>query len=270
MQPLGFQHLPGGTLRVFNQQVNDFGYCRGWEQCTDIVTALAEAHKKHLSQFTSFQNWKILPNGCDPSVFHEGKRDNKRLVFASSPDRGLHWLLELFPRLKKRVPDVEAHIYYNFQDNAVQIYTQLNEHEMANRFKYINLALAKLKDHGVFHHKNVSRQEIAKVFSESRILAYTCDPVRFTEGFSCTTLEGAVSGCLPVICGSDALGEIYGNFVPTTPPPYKDHRDHYFENLLKYLLDDEAYKQAQTKAKEMGKTHNWGAVAKHLQAILSL
>jgi glycosyltransferase involved in cell wall biosynthesis len=270
ISPLGMQHLPAGVLRVFNQQVNDFGYCRGWEQCTDIVTALAETHKKHLSQFTTFKEWRILPNGCDPSAFQEGDRNNKKLVFASSPDRGLHWLLELFPRLKKRVPDVECHIYYNFQENAVQAYTNIGEHEMANRFKYINMALAKLQNRGVFHHKNVSRQEIARVFSNSRILAYTCDPVRFTEGFSCTTLEAAVAGCLPVICGADALGEIYSNFVPVTPPPYKDHRDHYFENLLKYLTDDGAYREAQTKAKAMAETHNWTAVAKKLQSILGL
>jgi glycosyltransferase involved in cell wall biosynthesis len=270
IHPGGFQHMNKGPLRIFNQQVNDFGYCHGWEQYTDIVTALSHAHQKHLSQFSQFKDWRILPNGCDPSVYYEFPRNNHKLVYASSPDRGLHWLLELFPRLKKRVPDVECHVYYHIQDNAVQIYEQLGEKELANRYKYINMAVSQLQGRGLFHHKSVSRCQMVKVLSESRILAYTCDPVRFTEGFSCTTLEGAVSGCLPVICGSDALGEIYGNFVPTTPAPYAKNKDHYFDNLLRFLTDNEVYKVAQARGREMGKTHNWAEISKQVRLLMGL
>ena len=266
--PRGLQHLGPGTLRVFNQQVNDFSYCVGWEAYTDIVTALSGSHKHHLTQFTHFQNWRILPNGCDPSAFHDGAKKNHKLVFASSADRGLHWLLELFPRLKKRVPDAELHIYYTFRDRGEELYASIGEHEMANRFKYMKMALAKLKDHGVFHHRSVSRREIANVFSEGRILAYTCDPVRFTEGFSCTTLEAAVAGCLPVICGTDALGELYGGFVPTVPPPYTDHRSEYFDLLIRYLTDDAAYDSARARAKKLGEMYNWSAVGERLRFIL--
>ena len=270
IHPAGLQNLTPKTLRIFNQQVNDFVYYNGWEQHTDVVTALSHAHQKHLSQFTSFKNWIVLPNGCDPSVYTNGPRNNKKLVFASSPDRGLHWLLELFPRLKKRIPEVECHVYYNFQEDAAAEHERRGRPELSNRYKYISMALKKLDGKGVFHHKSASRQEIARVFSEARILAYTCDPVSFTEGFSCTTLEAAVSGCLPVICGTDSLGEIYGNFVPTTPAPYKDNKDHYFNNLIKYLTDDTAYRQAQSRAKEMAATHNWTAISKQLQAIMKL
>ncbi len=266
--PRGLQYLGPGTLRIFNQQVNDFSYCGGWEPYTDVVTALSGSHKHHLTKFTNFQNWRILPNGCDPSAFHDGAKKNHKLVFASSADRGLHWLLELFPRLRKRVPDAELHIYYTFRDRGEELYASIGEHEMANRFKYMKMALAKLKDHGVFHHRSVSRREIADVFSEGRILAYTCDPVRFTEGFSCTTLEAAVAGCLPVICGEDALGELYGAFVPTVPPPYAEHRSEYFDLLVRYLTDDAAYDSARARAKKLGEMYNWSAVGERLRFIL--
>ncbi len=270
IHPGGFRHLPPGTLRVFNQQVNDFGYCQGWEQYTDVVTSLSHAHQKHLSQFTSFQNWQTLPNGCDPSAYHDGPRKNGKLVWASSPDRGLHWLLELFPRLKKRVPDAECHIYYDFQDDAESVLDRIGEKELANRYRYIKLALPKLVNHGVFHHKSVSRREIADVLSESRVLAYTCDPVRFTEGFSCTTLEAAVAGCVPVICGADALSEIYGDFVPVTPAPYSANREAYFESLLKYMTDNAAYQSAQARCRELAKTHDWKVISGQLEKIFRL
>ncbi len=265
LNPWGLEKANKGALRVLNQQINDFKKFPGWEQYTDVATALSLTHQRQLSKFTNFQNWQILPNGCDPSVYHEGSRDNKKLVWASSPDRGLHWLLELYPNLKNRVPGVEVHVYYMYAAEAAN-----GTGETANRFRFMNRVLEKFKGKGVFFHGSVSRQEIAQVFSESRILAYPCDPTGFTEGFSCTTLEAAVSGCLPVIVGADALGEIYSDFVPTTPAPYPVHRAHYFENLVKYLTDDVAYRAAQTRAKEMAQTHNWQAIGQKLTDILKL
>jgi glycosyltransferase involved in cell wall biosynthesis len=270
IHPGGLEYMNNGPLKIFNQQVNDFGYCVGWEQYVDKVTALSHAHQRHLLQSSSFKDWTVLPNGCDPSVYYEFPRNNRKMVYASSPDRGLHWLLELFPRLKKRVSDAECHVYYHLQDGVIDTYERIGEKELANRYRYIEKTIDKMKDHGVVHHKSVSRRQMVKVLSESRILAYTCDPVRFTEGFSCTTLEAAVSGCLPVICGTDALSEIYGDFCPVTPAPYKDNKNHYFENLIKYLTDDDAYKVAQKRAKEMAKTHSWSEVSKQLRSLMSL
>ncbi len=265
LNPWGLEKANKGTLRVLNQQINDFKKFVGWEQYTDIVTALSLTHKRQLSKFTNFQNWFILPNGCDPSIYHDGPRNNKKLVWASSPDRGLHWLLELFPQLKKHVPDVEVHVYYMYNRDAAN-----GTGETANRFRYMNQALERLHGKGVFFHGSVSRQDMAEVFSKSRALAYTCDPTGFTEGFSCTTLEAAVSGCLPIIVGADALAEIYGDYVPTTPAPYPHNREHYFDDLVKYLTDDVAYKQAQIRGKEMGKVYNWHSVGQKLTDILKL
>lgn len=265
INPWGLEKAAPGTLRVLNQQVNDFTKFPGWENYTDICTALSRTHQKQLLKFTDFANWEILPNGCDPSEYTEGSRDNHRIVWASSPDRGLHWLLELFPNLRKRVPDAELHVYYMYFPEA-----ENGTGETANRYKYMNRALERLEKKGVTFHGQVSRKEIAKAFCESRVLAYTCHPTGFTEGFSCTTLEAAVSGCLPVICGDDALTEIYGEYVPTTPPPYPDNREHYFANLVKYLTDDDAYRVAQARAKEMAATHNWQVIGDKLERILKL
>lgn len=265
MNPWGLEHAKPGVLRVLHQQINDFRKYPGWEKHTDVACALSKTHQNRLRQFTDFANWEILPNGCDPGEYRDGARDNRKMVWASSPDRGLHWLLELFPRLRKRVPDAELHVYYMYFAEAAN-----GTGETANRYKYMNMALARLKDKGVTFHGQVSRKEIAEVFSEARVLAYTCHPTGFTEGFSCTTLEAAVSGCLPVIVGDDALGEIYGEYVPTTKPPYPDNREHYFENLVKYLTDDEAYRMAQARARELGAIYNWRAVGDRLERILGL
>ena len=123
------------------------------------------------------------------------------VVWASSPDRGLHWLLELFPRLRKVVPDVTLDVLYLYQAAAAS-----GTGEVANRYRYMNAALEKLRGKGVRFHGSVSRRRVADAFCSSRVLAYPCHPDGpFTEGFSCTILEAAVAGCLPVIVGADAL-----------------------------------------------------------------
>jgi glycosyltransferase involved in cell wall biosynthesis len=265
LNPACLAKVGSGTIRVFNQQVNDFRGCPGWEQHTDIVTALSLTHQRQLRQFSNFSNWQILNNGCDPTEYYDGKRDNKRLVWASSHDRGLHWLLELYPNLKKRVPDAEIHIYYHFNFDAKH-----RQDEEGNRYRYIEAAIDRLKGKGVTLHGSTSRQEMKKVFSEGRILAYPCDPTGFTEGFGCTVLEAAVAGCLPVIVGADAFAEIYSDYVPVTPAPYPKHKEHYLENLVKYLTDDAAYQTARSRGKEMAKTHSWQSIGQQLVSMLKL
>lgn len=269
IEPSGLQRVrPGGPLRVFNQQVNDFQYCLGWEAYVDVATSPSSHHQKYLSTLTSFKEWRILPNGCDETLYDPAAKRSKTIVYASSPDRGLHWVLELFPKLKKRVPDVDCHVYYDYRPGLAEVYAQRGEAELSKRFRYIDAVVPKFEGRGVIHHKSVSRETMAKVLSRSRLLAYPCDPVRYTEGFSCTTLEAAASGCLPVICGADALGEIYGDFVPMVPAPYASHREEYLDLLVEFLSDDVAYGRAQVKAKALGRIYDWSSVAERLQSIL--
>ena len=253
-------------LRVLNEQVNDFANWKGWERYVDVATALSKAHEAQLRKHTDFDNWRILGNGVDPAIYREGDRRNRKMVWASSPDRGLHWLLELFPRLRKVVPDVTLDVLYLYQAAAAS-----GTGEVANRYRYMNAALEKLQGKGVRFHGSVSRRRVADAFCSSRVLAYPCHPDGpFTEGFSCTILEAAVAGCLPVIVGADALQEIYGEHVPCVPDPYPRHKDEYFDVLVRALTDDSFYYAAQAKAKALADVHNWKAVGDRLEAILGI
>ena len=181
-------------------------------------------------------------------------------MYASSPDRGMHLLLESYPAIKKRVPEVCLDIYYNWKkfydavknDNA----------EWSYRARYCNEMLARLKNANVQHHGSISKLELLKKMHTTRLLAYPCNPVSFTEGFSVTTLEAACAGCVPVITDADALGEIYSDNVPMIRMPYD--RNAYADLVVELLLNNKEYAKCQAKARHLLKEYTWIKLAKVL------
>jgi glycosyltransferase involved in cell wall biosynthesis len=199
----------------------------------------------------------ILPNGADSSIYvrDSAAPRKKKIVYASSPDRGLHWLLEAFPEIRRRVPDVTLDIYYDWEPFYLAV--KDGNSETSFRLRYCKEMLDRLKNKGVVHHGSTSREKMIDVFKSSRVLAYPCDTVSYTEGFSVTTLEAAMSGCVPVLAGADALQEVYGGHVPTVPAPYSKHKLEYLEKVVDLLRDDVLCSQAQDKAVELSSLYSW-------------
>lgn len=257
IDPRPLVHYPNAT-RVLNQQVNDFSYCDGWEGYVDYVTSPSATHREYMRRFTAFpeERWFIAYNGVDSKIYHPSMPviDHK-MIYASSPDRGLHWLLEAFPRLKARVPDLELHVYYDWEP-FYQAFKNVHG-EIPSRLRYCHEMFGRLKGHGVYHHASVSKQDLRRAMWNSRVLAYPCDPVSFTEGFSVTTLEAAALGCPPVLIGADALPEIYGTKVPMIPAPYQQNREAYEELLFTILTDDARYCEARYRGQALAQKYDW-------------
>ena len=252
--------------RVFHQQVNDFTYCPGWEQYTDVTISPSANHQDYIKQFTSFplERWLVGYNGIDPDVYGlQGAAKAPRLIYASSPDRGLHHLLELFPRLKREVPSATLTVCYDWQPFYDRLKDQTGE--MASRLRYCAEMFRRLKPHGVTHLGSISKAGLVQHMRDSRVLAYPCDPVSYTEGFSVTTAEAAALGCLPVILGSDALPEVYGAGMEISPAPYAEGKGAYFQHLVAMLTDDDAYVKARLRASDHVHEHyTWDVLAEKL------
>jgi glycosyltransferase involved in cell wall biosynthesis len=261
MDPSLLQLFPKAK-KIFNQQFNDLNYCVGWENYVDIITSPSQTHKDYLGQFSNFNRdkWKILPNGCAPEDYHPFNIRNNKLIYASSPDRGLHWALEIFPLIKKECPEVEFDIYYNWKSFYEQV--KNNDDEFGKRARYVKECLNRLEGKGVSHKGCISKKKLIKVMNQSKLLIYPCDPMSFTEGFSVTTLESAVAGCVPVLAGADALPEIYGDYVPMVSSPFKDHKSEYIELVIKLLKDKDYYNSWQEKGKSLGQKYSWKTLTK--------
>lgn len=274
------------ALRVVNQQLNDFAYCRpGWEEWADIVTSPSADHLEYLKkQAPGVKKWEVLPNGCDPTQYKPGKQIPGRVIWASSADRGLHHLLEVWPRIKRAVPHASLRAFYNFTPSHFDDFeaTGPNVHpdllEIAQRKRYIRYAMGRLSGPtwDVEHVGSVSRERMRLEFEHAEVLGYPCDTIRYTEGFSVTTMEACASGCLPVISAVDCLGSLYGGVVPMVnyrPPAsyaFGEECLRIFTDLVVRGLTDKAWRdETAEKCRALAERHAWPVLAERLEGMLS-
>lgn len=262
--------VPKDALRVVNQQLNDWNYCHpGWDRYVDVITSPSRSHMEHMRSRTpaGMDKWEIVPNGCDPAQY-SGAKVPGRVVYASCASRGLHLLLERWPEVKERVPEAHLRIFYNVQgwiDTVLEC--RPDEHQVA-RAHYIRDVLPKLRAYGVELVGSTSRRRMAREFSEAMVLAYPCDPVVFTEGFSVTTMEACASGTVPVISSADSLGQIYEG-LPMVPAPPSKHMGDFVDHVVRGLTNP-AWRAAVTStARELASRHAWPVLAELLESILA-
>lgn len=159
-------------------------------------------------------------------------RKNK-VIYASSYDRGLPTLLELWPEVRKEVPDAELDIFYGW--NSFDAVHKSNPEQMKWKWGVIR-QLNLLKDQGVTEHGRVDHETLAQKFKEAKVWAY---PTEFTEIHCITALKAQEAGCIPVTTGCYALKETVVNneFTVECEDIYtnSEKRKEYVDNLVKAL-----------------------------------
>lgn len=265
------------SLRMVNLQINDFAHCMsGYDDFVDIWTSPSESHKNYILSTFRYHlsnKWKVLPNGCDSSQYEYNIKVPGRVIYASSPDRGLHWLLQQWPKIRKSVPNANLKVFYRLNpwiDHFINVYNSPNKGypELGMRARYIKEALRRLSRHGVEAVDSVSRRQISKEMSEAMVLAYPCDTVFYTEGFSVTTLEACAAGVVPVITDVDALGQVYYGNVPMVRSPIKHNIDEFTDFVIRGLVDEKFVKETTEKLKEFSKQYEWTILANKLEQII--
>lgn len=262
---------PISTFRVYDQQCTDFAMCEpGWEQHVDKIAALSEWHLRHLQDELHHRVPAcVIPNGVDLDEHRPSEKQPGKVLWASSHDRGLHHLLELWPELKKRHPHATLDVCYD--PSGLHAFSERPPtgvgwvDELQRRSAYSLEALERLAPLGVTMRGSVSRKQLAELMGRAEVLAYPCDPVRATESFGSTVLEVQAAGCLPVLCFSDAFGELWGE-CPGTFPPYA--KEPYLEVLTAVLRQDERRKRDQAEARERARKYEWGVLGKRLELFL--
>lgn len=228
-EPDYLKFAPPGALRVCDQQLNDFGYAGGgwyqqagrwvgphvsqdWRALVDRWVSPSENHKRNVmkAEAVPLDRCDVIANSVDLDLFGAApKRNPHRAVWCSSPDRGLHHALALWPAVRQQVPDAELHVFYMLAPWIAR--ARESADDVGRRARYIENALERLRGHGVVVHDAVPNAQMARELQASACLVYPCDPVRYTEGFGCSVLDAAAGGCVPIISTADALPEVHGD-----------------------------------------------------------
>lgn len=240
-----------GVPRILVQQWNDEG-CgdRDYKNYTDWIVLPSENHKRHMIETCHLDPSKcvVIPNSNNPEHFarHDIARVKHRMVWCSSPCRGLHHMLEMFPLIKQRIPDAELRIFYRLRPWYEELKNECDSkhpsiRKLAHRAKYVKEALDVLGwngENGVTVYDSVSNHQMAEELLAASALTYPCDPIAYTEGFGVSILDACVAGAVPIISDVDAIGEVFKDAALIIPGRPGSCHGTWIETICKVLTDD--------------------------------
>lgn len=161
---------------------------------------LTEWHKRLLSVIYSGLPEKkihVIGNGLQIENFDFSEKVERipyRLIWTSSPDRGLDDLIEMVHILHKEYPQIELYVYRGKECfEASKMNHLITEMDNCNYIHYGG---------------RIDPKEIAREFCKSDIWFY---PTHFTETYCISAIEAQLAGCVCVCSNIAALGETVGN-----------------------------------------------------------
>lgn len=226
------------------------------------IAILSEYHKSLLRIFKNGE-YKKMP---DEKVFltsngivnlkipKKNKRDPYRLIYSSSPDRGLIHLLTMWPEIIKEVPKANLHIYYGFE-----IFDKIYP-DNPGKQKWKNMILEGMKQEGITYHGRVGHDELHKAMAESSIWAY---PTDFDEISCITAMKCQALGAIPVVINRGALKETVKNGIKIDVDiSTKEGQKEYSKQLIRILKSTELQEEIRPNMIEWAKDYfTWDKVA---------
>lgn len=202
------------------------------EKALEDVTMVAKS-QFHRSLFPHLQdnNFEIIPNGVDPEQFPTSTKKENNLVWTSSYDRGLEYLLEMWSDIRKEVPDATLDIAYGFNlfDQSVagkSVEGQLWKENM----------LKLLDQEGVTHHGRLNSDDVAKLYLKADVFAY---PTDFPE-IDCISLTKAMTAkCIPITTDFAVLKERNQGIIVEGSGADPEVRKEFKQALITLLKDRE-------------------------------
>lgn len=186
-----------------------------------------------------------------------------KLCYLSSYDRGLQYLLYIWPDIKLKFPDATLDICYGWDlfDKAFG-----NNPE---RMMWKDSVNTLMQQEGIRHHGRIGRKELSDVRKSCGIWAY---PTDFTEINCMTALECQSDGVVPVVMNPKSLtdGELtYTALDETVGSGVKvdgnikdvETQKEYLKQLLDLMGDEKKWKEESKKAVEFSKQFVWDKIS---------
>jgi glycosyltransferase involved in cell wall biosynthesis len=230
----------------------------------DFFLAVSEWHRHRMCEHSGFPREKsaLLRNGVELELFQgEEQRVRKRLIYSSTPYRGLQYLPGIYRRIKERHPDAELLVFSSFD-----VYAGLKLPGGAlQEYEKIKTELQKLPDCHV--HGSVTQARLAREFMKSSLLAY---PNTFEETSCITALEAQAAGCAIVTSDRGALRETVGaaGILISGEASDEQYQDEFVASADKILGDETVFRTFSQAGKQQAAATDWKKIAADFVSFL--
>jgi glycosyltransferase involved in cell wall biosynthesis len=196
-----------------------------WVHDVNLGAALTHRRALRIDKFLVLSDWHrnfflsvhpcvhpnqivVTRNGIDLTRFENSvPRNPHKAVYSSSPDRGLEVAIKAWPKIRKKIPDAELHIYYGFINWEVAA-RSVGDTGQLNLIEHLKNLMMDYEVHGVIYHGRIDQRQLAKEFMGSGVWAY---PTWFSETSCITAMEAQAAGLRMVTSPIAALNETVAN-----------------------------------------------------------
>jgi len=191
----------------------------------DAIVCPSHQHAKHTQMAYEIgladAHFRVIPNGIDCKRIADlrtDKRDPKRFVYASSPDRGLDNLLDLWPEIYDAIPGAKLDIFYGW--NAIDALIAkgapsahlLRAHKMRIEGKITDL---RERGYEVNWRGRVDHDTLISAFWQSGLMLY---PANFVETFGIVFAQAAACGVITVASEASNVGNVVDSALAVPGP----------------------------------------------------
>lgn len=224
----------------------------------DKIICLSNWHRRNLGN-VSEDKIAIIGNGI-PLTEIKSTRNPNGLVYASSYDRGLEHLLDMWPEIIKEVPDAQLKVCYGWEMFDKVVGNNIQQLEWKKQMN------AKMDQKGITHLGRIPHADLLQLFASSGIWAY---PTHFGETSCQTAMMAQAYGSVPCVVDYAALKETVQFGVKVDGDIYdKETKDAYRGALIDLLKNPEKQEEIRKNmVPEAKKAFGWNLIAERWEAL---
>lgn len=237
---------------------------------TDVNVAPSQHAAGELKRnWDPWGTWRVLPNGSvDLGVKYSPVPG--RVIYHTSPSRGLELLVETWPEIKRRVPHATLHVGGDVAGwiSGYNVQEKLSSSELGKRARRLREALPLAeKAGGLKLLGHLPRAALNQELAEASCFAFPFSPLAPCETFSISILECCRMGIPVVLSPADALESIYAGHVKMVPGPAHEHMSEFVDAVVEVLTNEDSASHWSEQGKRLAAEYTFENAAKALDAI---
>jgi len=221
----------------------------------DKIVALTNNHREEILKTFPFINSDkviVIGHGIDTGRFKDKtiKKVPGRMIYSSTPFRGLEVLAKVFPKIKERVPNASLKVF-----SSMKLYgPSYNDDEFITLYDKLK------KIDGIEYHESIKQDELAKEFMKAEVLTY---PNSFPETFCITAIEGIASGT-PIVTSNyaglkDTITDDVGIKIDGNPFS-EEYQNKFIDSVVELLTNKDKWNKINESC--LSKDVSWKTSAK--------